>query len=354
LEILFDLGPDFPLDDVELLGKRLTDSGSLVAGYKVPSAGMLSVEALTYAEKIDRLKTTILPDLNLVSRMTRVAETGVMRPMDEPTALAVNIMAFAQALNIQIEPSIAFHELAHSQGNEKAHYDLSWFRAADFGQAQSWIDMAMGRVDRLALMNTAPIGTEDLAFPLSRWVRNYIVALKIAELELTSLPPADRALRLLKWMEEDFIVAGPAVILSTMYFSEKFERRGMIKKLRSPVRQKAIDGIKNAAWDITHLSEFVKRSMSSNEESTRYIFATGDKNLARIAPILISDTGPDQRESRLKSILRDWWDAEDAEKISAEICRTILLVEYRPSPELSTDELVRRGEEWILNWSAES
>lgn len=204
--VAISLDPRFPYSEVECIGKSLEASGSLVAGYHPPAVGLLAVRALLYAQHVDRLSIRILPDRNLVSRMARVAQHGVRWPLDEPTRLAVRVMAFAQAMDIQIEPTIAFHELAQRDGNECAHEELRWFRAADQAQAGSWIEIAMHRADRLPVAVLAEKGNEDLARPLSRWRRNYIVALKIAELELAAIPPLEKVRKLLDWMVNEFIV----------------------------------------------------------------------------------------------------------------------------------------------------
>jgi len=53
---------------------------------------------------------------------------------------------------------------------------------------------------------------------------------------------------LLEWMDEDFLLAGPAALFVSMYYGPKAARAGLFKQLRSPNRQAAIDGARNAAW----------------------------------------------------------------------------------------------------------
>jgi hypothetical protein len=355
LDLAFYLGPSFPLDDVEAIGTELSNSGAIVAGYTVPPVGMFSIAALTYAEQVDQLKTTILPDLNIVSRMAHVAQNGISMPLDEPTKLAVNIIAFAQAMDIEIEPSIAFHELAYRNGNEMAHEKLRWFRAADRNQAQDWINISRGRNSDLPEKIPSALGNENLSLPLNRWLRNYLLALKIAELELTTMRHVDRAVRLLDWMVSDFFIAGPAAIFSTMYFSPNSTRRRMMKQLRSADRVKAIAGIKNATWDITHLSDFARRSKLSESQPVRFLFATADKNLARIAPLLLIDCNPNDLHSELSSSLSAWWEAPDADCISRKLSKNLVLAETRElptgnfAPAVLNDQ-ISKAEKWILDW----
>lgn len=111
--IIIRLDPDFPLEDVEAIGARLMASGALVPGYVPPDAGLLSIAGFRINQDIYQAETRLLPDRNLVSRMARLARDGAQQPLTGPAAIAADLMAYAQAMNLLIEPSIAFHELAH-------------------------------------------------------------------------------------------------------------------------------------------------------------------------------------------------------------------------------------------------
>jgi hypothetical protein len=182
--VMIALDPEFPVEDVRAIGARLGESQALVPGFSPPKAGITSLEALLYAVHIERTTTVILPDRNLASRMSRAAKDGVGCPIDGPTQIAIDLMALSQAMNFEIEPAIAFHELAHRDGNAVAKEELRWFRAADHGQAKAWIQLALGRSDRLALIEPGPLTDLDLAAPIHRWRCNYAVALRVAALEL--------------------------------------------------------------------------------------------------------------------------------------------------------------------------
>lgn len=354
---IVQLPPEFPLDDVLEIEKTLSESGALIPGYIPPAVGALALPAIFFAEH-EGWSITILPDRNITSRMARIARDGVRVPFDYPTRIAVRTMAFAQAMNIVIEPSIAFHELAHCEGNNIAHEELRWFRAADHGQARDWIDIALGRRERLGTIEPGQLLTDDLAFPLHRWRSNYLVALKVAELELTKMRYVERALRLFDWMVNDFLLAGPAAIFATMYFSPRSARRRLIKHIRSPERERAIKGIKNAAWDMTHLSMFAERAGSSEAERRRYLFATADRNLASIAPVLMVDPGESTLGNKLSSLLEEWWDPQDANAIALSLAEQIAFVANRPPSrsDLKSDLIpgwTAEAEQKILHWSQE-
>jgi hypothetical protein len=352
------LDPKFPLEDVEAIGARLTASGALVPAYVPPNDGLLSIVAFRLNQDIYRSETRLLPDRNLVSRMARLARDGAEQPLAGPTAIAADLMAFAQAMNLLIEPSIAFHELAHRDGNAIALEELSWFRAADHGQAMAWIDLAQGRVGRLPIAIPKPQAERDLAYPLNRWRRNYVVALKIAGLELSSSTPVERALMLFRWMADDFFVAGPAAIFATMYFAPLAARRRLIKQLRSPDRARAIAGIRNAAWDITHLSNLVAERKRSEKENIFFIFATADRGLAEIAPVLMIDADGDACAPELARSLSAWWPAPDALCLAETLFGYIRRARNRraDAPAFSNDRLqmlIDSGEAYVRAWSGD-
>lgn len=349
------LDPAFPLADVEAIADRLVATSALVPGYLPPEAGLLSVAAFKFAQTFDGTRTILLPDRNLISRMARIARDGAPPTIDAPTRIAIDLMAFAQAVDLDIEPSIAFHELAHRDGNAVAQDELAWFRAADHGQAQAWIDIAQGRADRLPIAKPAKRESKDLAFPLHRWKRNYIVALKTAELELSEMAPVDRAKVLLDWMADDFFLAGPAAIFATMYFSPFASKRRLFKQLRSGDRERAIAGIRNAAWDITYLSHFVAQRKRSNEENIFFLLATADRGLASIAPILMIDADEKDYADLLATSLSGWWPPHDASTIADAWFTRVHAVETKgkPFPVFDADRidlLIEGGERVVRTW----
>lgn len=265
------LPPNFPYPDLLKLAELLEGADVLTSGYITPPVGLCHPDGFIYEKHFEDIKTILLPDRNIASRFAQIAKgAGV----DESLRPVAALLAFAHFLDVEVEPSIAFHELAHKQGNGVANEELAWLRRADNGDAYALMDLALGRAERL--IEVAPlssIGDLDLAKPIRRWRRNYIVTLKIGELELAGLPHLDRMLALLDWMHRDFIVAGPAAMLACIYFAPNSPpRKGLLKQLQSPDRARAIEGAKNAAWDITHLSDFIKRVNEATDSSKRYEF----------------------------------------------------------------------------------
>lgn len=341
----------FPLDDVNSIAARLVASKALVAGYTPPPVGMLNVGAMKF-EKMSGCSFILLPDRNIVSRMARVASGREHHPFDKTAQLAVDLMAYAQAMDIDIEPSISFHELAQISGNEIANLELSRFRGADHGQADAWIDLATGRTSKLRSFVPGELQELDLATPPIRWLRNYLVALKVGDLELTVMTPKQRAISLLDWMEKDYFVAGPGLLYGLMYLGPLARKADLFKQLRSSDRSRAIAGIKNAAWDMTHLSDFSKRVQDTliENKSSRYLFATGDERLADIARALFSMAREeDGLKNDIGNVLREWWPKRDAEALAELTFNQLMLANRRPPPSFKSE-----SSDPIRDWTAEA
>lgn len=346
--------PGFPADDVNAIGEALLAAGVLIPGYIPPPVGLLNIDALDYGRHALGQSTIVLADRNLVSEVAKIARRGGLDRADPNGLIAARLMAFCQAMEIMIEPSIAYHELAAGNGNGAAHAELGWFRSADFGQAQAWIDLALGRTTRLTSIPAPQPDVQDLAFPLKRWRRNYAVALKIAELELAALTPGQRHLDLLGWMVEDFLFAGPAAIFAAMYFSPQAPRKGMFKSLRSVDRDRALAGVRNAAWDITALSDFVWKIAQGDAAGRRYMLATSDKALAAAAPLVLLGPVANEDQPSLAEALRAWWSGAEADRVAASMFDQIGVVEGRELPSRPADYVdacIQAGEDRLRDWT---
>lgn len=356
MSVLIQLPTDFPLDDLVQIASTLERGDVLVPGYIPPDVGLYDIRGHLIRRELDRKELVLLPDRNVVSRLAK-ATTGVAA--DAQTRTAAAILAFAQCLDILIEPSIAFHEVAPMQGNGAACVELARFRLADNSHPQAWIDLALGRLDGLSAMSvpTAPEDALDLARPLHRWRRNYIAILKVAILELENGTPLERMRALLDWMYEDFILAGPAAIFAAHYFSPSFPRRRLLKGLRSADRTRALAGIANAAWDVTHLSDFTQRVNDSGNDRRLYVFASLDEGLRRIAKTLFNTTKDGEQVDHLISSLRPWWPNGHAEIIAKSLLdymgrgRDPMWYERQRSSPRAIDDFISKGEANIRAWS---
>ena len=136
-ELVLMLPPEFPYLQLQEIASQLEIADVFVPGYIPPTVGLYAVDSFIHHAWVDELETILLPDRNVVSRLAQVAKGEPLAGADRAQKqMAAAIMAFAQCLDIKIEPSLAFHELAPNQGNNAAHDELAWFRVADNGKPQ--------------------------------------------------------------------------------------------------------------------------------------------------------------------------------------------------------------------------
>ncbi|WP_369652248.1 hypothetical protein [Variovorax sp. V213] len=348
------LSPGFPYVELRALGEMLETDGVFVPGYRPPPVGLCHPDAFIFEAEVEEIRTILLPDRNIASRMVKIVAGA---PMDAMLRKIAAIKAFCHFLDIQIEPSVAFHELAQTQGNDAANLELARFRDADNADPHPWLDLAFGDLDALApLAPQRSLESHDLAFPLRRWRRNYIVALKIAELELSGRANLDRMLALLSWMRDDFIVAGPAALLACIYFAPNSPpRKGLFKQLRSPNRLQAIKGVQNAAWDLTHLSEMIRKVNEANGDPIRLLFASFDEGLRNLSKLLFTFSADECSEKVLIGALIPWWSHAHAERIAMSLVELLAYIDdegrkrRQANSPVSIDEMIRQGEQTLLS-----
>lgn len=348
------LPPNFPYMELRALGEMLEAEGVFVPGYRPPPVGLCHPDAFIFEAQFEEIQTILLPDRNIASRMAKIVAGA---PMDAMLRKIAAIKAFCHFLDIQIEPAIAFHELAQTQGNSTANLELARFRDADNADPHPWLDLAFGDLDALELpeLQRSP-ESHDLAFPLRRWRRNYVATLKIAELELSGRPNLDRMLMLLSWMRDDFMIAGPAALLACIYFAPYSPpRKGLFKRLHSPNRLRAIDGVRNAAWDLTHLSEMIRKVNEANGSPIRLLVASFDGGLRTLAGLLFTASADEFSQGLLVEALVPFWGRPQAERISKTLIELFAGLDdesrklRQANSPVSIDEMIRQGEQLILS-----
>ena len=317
---MFMLPFDFPLEYLAILHSELNDANIYVPGFIPSSAGVFNTDALLH-EASHGTRTVLLPDRNVVSRMAQLAD-GRSIEGNEQLRLAAALLGVCQCFNIEVESSVAFHELAHKSGNDVAWEELTRFRLSDSALAHEAIAVAMRRRPVMQLRGQSDnpgLTSADLAKPLRRWNRNYIIALKILELEEEqALTPLSRVLSLMDWMASDFMFGAPGALLAMVYLAPNSSpKKRVFKDRNSADREAALAGVRNAAWDLTHLSDFIERvNKEGLTGKTRFIFASFDRHLLTMARLIFSHGTEESSEGGFTKALAAWWPEQDAARLN--------------------------------------
>lgn len=344
---------DFPLEKLSRWGCELVSKGYVVPGFIPPDCGALHPAALWHMHDVERILPKLHIDLNSVSEIIKITSSQRFQIRDESSENAAKLMACCLFNGILIDPTVAFQEKAHWNGHDRAVEDLQKFRAADNTSPPSWIRL----IKREKVNFKAKIISEglegDLSAPPKRWERNYLIALKIADLELQEgLSRINKIVELLRWLRTDLYFAGPAAIFGAMYLSPTAKKRGLMHKLRSPNRNDALQGVKNQVWDLTHLSEFGK-AVREGGEAHRLFFATGDGKLGSLASLIALLPSAD----RFTEVLCQWWPESDAVAIGRVLSEMFEEAVSRERPPLDskppgwTSCEAEQLESKVLTWS---
>lgn len=224
-------------------------------------------------------------DRNVLSRLVEVVHG---RPLSTEHRVACGIQMLAQIAEAVVEPNIALYELGSGCSHADAKDQLALFRCIDHTHPQHWADLATGRANALDASQLGnwegqSIKEANYAKTLNIWRASLAVCLKIASLELSRMGAEAKMLELIRWMEEDLCFLWPGVILANRYLAPHANRSGLFKHLRSQNRGKALQGIRNQAWDLTLVYAWMNDFHGSNTTNRIVILASLDRGLHSIA-----------------------------------------------------------------------
>lgn len=350
-----------PIDPVDLrtLAESLRSRDVFTPTFAAPEVDRY--DPVVYRDQAARFETStaLLVDRNIVSRWIDMVR-GAHPTADHRVAAAV--LAFAQCAEIDVEPNIALYELAFTQGQDAAVDELLAFRLADHVDPEYWAEIALDRADAIGELPDGVLLREtdltiDFTMKLRRWRRNYILALKIAELELRGGNSVDRMLEMVSWMYGDFLLGGPALALAAHYLAPNSPRKRLLKGLKSPDRERAIAGIRNAAWDLTLVSEWAIRVEKQPSEARLVLLASFDQGVHRLARSVVDVEGiPIEAGERLGANLVRLWGDEAGTRLTEAVsdCYTSLenpdrQVNRQPATDF-IDTCIPDGEAGVRAW----
>ena len=225
------------------------------------------------------------------------------KPLRKEHRVACGIQALAQITEAVVEPNIALYELGSGCSHADAQEQLALFRRIDHTHPQHWADLATGQTagfadEQLADWQGQSIKESNYAKTLNRWRASYAACLKIAALELSAMGAEAKMIEFTLWMEEDLCFLVPGVILANRYLAPNANRNGLFKQLRSADRNKALQGVRNQAWDLTLIDAWMDDFRNIDATGRIVILASLDRGLHAIARwVLMAIEAEDDAES---------------------------------------------------------
>jgi hypothetical protein len=93
-------------------------------------------------------------------------------------------------------------------------------------------------------------------------------------------------LRFLDWAFQDWYFSAASIALAARCFSH-LTPRGALKNLRSRDRNLALQGLKNAAWDLTYITWWLQCLKRQDESKSLHVLCSCDKLLRQLAQGLL-------------------------------------------------------------------
>lgn len=139
-----------------------------------------------------------------------------------------------------------------------------------------------------------------------------VAALKIAELELSAVSPVEKMERFLRWSYSHFLLLPGPIFFAGTYFAPR-RQSTLLKNVRSRDRQKALEAVDNAVWDLQVMNQWTKLVRLQHEENRFWLLCSRDKALREIAVagLYFSDE-PFGSEEVLKNFFETYWGKRDA------------------------------------------
>ena len=254
--------------------------------------------------------------LNDCIEPVRMAIDGDVRPCTERGRFGAALMAFLQAGDILIEPSIAVHEK-----RQYAQRDLQLFRCADLVDPRLYAGLALCETDRLpreALPKLEePEHHLDFSKPLTGTLILKTALLKVACVEVGPLDRKGKLREFIRWSFEDFCFARVPILMACSYLSPR-RQNPMLKDLRSPDRRRALMGIENALWDVHLIHNWTKKVAAQKEGNRLYLLCSRDAAVQTIAEIICqADASPSDLEDLLRSFFVSYWGQKDGNELAS-------------------------------------
>lgn len=306
-----------PPDDYVALRSLLSTADPLVTGNYIDSGSYEFPEYLA-ASQLGSVEFRALFDRNLLSPLVELAAGKQLAGSEESKRMgrvACACTAFCILADILIEPSIALYEYASTQGNAAAQADYSNFRIADNADPAIFIDIALGRADRLpsehitqvqltpgVVKKTSPEPNFEKA--LRMWRPNYLYVLKIASLRRRGLSPLESALEFQRWQSEDSFYNVAAFMYCLASVSHQPPKGKMFKGINSANPTTLRNGLRNAAWDICLIQHFGK--FVTTPKSPRWSLWSLDKAVREIARDLFVPNEQYKHDALVRFYSRYW------------------------------------------------
>jgi len=309
----------FNIDPIDLqrIEEMIRDSDIITTIWPVDIFDRYSLGAYVKETHVEKNKFFALLDRNIYTDIIAVAKSSGTKPHTPQQKVACALLSFLQLAEVTIEPNMAINEHVDSEHYEEALADLRLFRAVDNLDPQILIELALGRRDKIpdSMLNwqedesVEPKRGEDHLM----WKIHRGFILKMAIIDLQGGSPVAKLERFLDWVYEEYIFINTAIIFGLVLFSEN-RFRGMLKDIGSGNKDKVLQGVRNATWDVTDAYYWSQKALREKKDGIFWLLCTADKALRAVASSL-AVTG-DELEQKKKAVFCKYLGNKNGTKIN--------------------------------------
>ena len=348
-----------PADSLLRIADMLRDRDVLTPGFDIRNADVYDPATYLIQKEDHDTDTRLLADRNLLTRWINLTKAGLVT--DEVKAAAA-VLVFCQCCGILVEPNISLYEVAAESGNGVANSEEIMFRAVDNADPRVLAEVALGNFNNtprsfITLEDMPSSKDIDFSMPLRMWRRNYVLALKAAAIALDGGRTETLVERLFDWMYSQYVFLAPSTVLALSYFSPNGPKKGLFKKIRSEDRERAIAGIKNAAWDLTLIHQWLHMVRGQQTNNTINLLGSLDRKLHTVARNILVFTDSDEVvEAVRRETFDSLWGIRPNTRLYSKILKYYedsenpTRLANRVDDQVTIDDLILKGEQEIRKW----
>ena len=293
------------------------------------------------ASAAETCKLYALLDNNILTRACAIADgkaAEVGAANTESLRLTASIMCFFILGGFYLEPSLAIYEKAAKANHSAGLHALKLFRVADHIHPQKYADLALGKIQEisetdlraaveLSHENNLRNSESDFTRQLEPWRVQYLALLQAASIWRNKDSSLGAAISYIQWMEIESFFNVTGAIFALAFFGPNGPSR-MIKVNSETPPNQLIDSVKNAAWDMTYVSQWAKKATKARRNEITFL-CSNDKIVKAMARPILIPTNSDQ-DLELAKFLRQYWSNSDTNKIVSELNRATKVVKSSP------------------------
>jgi len=287
--------------DLDALESFLRSSGCFGASFVDVDPYSASVYLEQYCR--DETETTFYLDRNIFSQ---VLDLVGGHKVSDRNRLGASVMAFVACAESNVSASVAMFEGHLSGASRDWKEEKILFETATALSAREWASISLGYAESLKSAATMdrngimlPEGF-DISRAQSPFGFVYPALLYVAILQRRGGSKAHRMSAFIRWVHERWLYSFPVLLFAMKTFSSK-PFRGALKGIGSADPDRVLRGVRNAAWDLTHITHLFKETKSQSEQNRLSVFCSADKETVALADWLMPGMYGEDRYSDFMS-----------------------------------------------------